>query len=122
VAENVLRIAVVTGASRGAGKGIAIALGEAGATVYVTGRSVADSDSPFGGTVSETAALVTQAGGTGIAVSVDHADDDAVAALFARFNNPRFEDMTPPDLVRGHLHRKDAATNALRPERRAVVR
>jgi NAD(P)-dependent dehydrogenase (short-subunit alcohol dehydrogenase family) len=78
-------IAVVTGASRGAGKGIAIALGAAGATVYVTGRSVAGGgESPFGGTVSETAALVTQAGGTGIAVSVDHADDDAVAALFAR--------------------------------------
>ena len=48
-------IAVVTGASRGAGKGIAVALGQAGMTVYVTGRSVADSDSPYGGTVSETA-------------------------------------------------------------------
>ncbi|HZV64816.1 MAG TPA: SDR family NAD(P)-dependent oxidoreductase [Telluria sp.] len=77
-------IAVVTGASRGAGKGIAVALGEAGATVYVTGRSIASGDSPFGGTVSETAALVTKAGGTGIAVALDHADDDAVAAFFAR--------------------------------------
>ena len=46
-------IAVVTGASRGAGKGIAIALGETGATVYVTGRSTADVDSPYGGTVTE---------------------------------------------------------------------
>ena len=46
-------IAVVTGASRGAGKGIAIALGETGATVYVTGRSTADGDSPYGGTVTE---------------------------------------------------------------------
>src|SRR5712671_4671687 len=46
-------ITVVTGASRGAGKGIAMALGAVGATVYVTGRSVADSDSPFGGTVGD---------------------------------------------------------------------
>jgi len=52
-------VAVVTGASRGAGKGIAIALGEAGATVYVTGRSQSTGDSPHGGTIAETAALVT---------------------------------------------------------------
>jgi len=77
-------IAVVTGASRGAGKGIAVALGQAGMTVYVTGRSVADSDSPYGGTVSETAALVSKAGGRGIAVAVDHADDEAVKSLFGR--------------------------------------
>src|SRR5258708_36415429 len=77
-------IAVVTGASRGAGKGIAIALGEAGATVYVTGRSVVDSDSLHGGTVSETADLVTQAGGNGVAIALDHTDDKAVAALFER--------------------------------------
>ena len=75
-------IAVVTGASRGAGKGIAIALGQAGMTVYVTGRSVAATDSPYGGTVAETAELVTQAGGKGVAVAVDHADDPAIAALF----------------------------------------
>jgi len=55
-------IAVVTGASRGAGKGIAIALGEAGATVYVTGRSV---ESSVGGTIGETAELVSRAGGKG---------------------------------------------------------
>jgi NAD(P)-dependent dehydrogenase (short-subunit alcohol dehydrogenase family) len=77
-------IAVVTGASRGAGKGIAIALGEAGATVYVTGRSTYGSESPVGGTVAETAAAVTQAGGKGIAVAVDHAVDEEVAALFTR--------------------------------------
>src|SRR5712675_2175765 len=77
-------IAVVTGASRGAVKGIAIALGEAGATVYVTGRSMADSDSLYGGTVSETADLVTQAGGNGVAIALDHTDDKAVAALFER--------------------------------------
>src|SRR6266446_5704284 len=65
-------IAVVTGASRGAGKGIAIALGETGATVYVTGRSTADGDSPYGGTVTETAGLITRAGGKGVAIALDH--------------------------------------------------
>src|SRR5882757_5539733 len=77
-------IAVVTGASRGAGKGIAIALGETGATVYVTGRSIADGDSPYGGTVTETADLIARAGGKGVAIALDHTDDEAVAALFAR--------------------------------------
>src|SRR5439155_21723136 len=78
------QVCLVTGASRGAGKGIAIALGEAGATVYVTGRSVADNDSLYGGTVSETADLVTQTGGNGVAIALDHTDDKAVAALFER--------------------------------------
>src|SRR6267143_5240977 len=77
-------IVVVTGASRGAGKGIAIALGAAGATVYVTGRSISDSDMQWGGTIHETAELVTKAGGKGVAVAVDHADDAAVAAFFDR--------------------------------------
>lgn len=77
-------VAVVTGASRGAGKGIAIALGESGATVYVTGRSRTPGDSPHGGTIAETAALVDAAGGRGIPVPVDHGDDEAVAALFAQ--------------------------------------
>jgi NAD(P)-dependent dehydrogenase (short-subunit alcohol dehydrogenase family) len=77
-------IVVVTGASRGSGKGIAVALGAAGATVYVTGRSVAGADSPYGGTVAKTARLITEAGGRGIAVAVDHADDQAVGALFDR--------------------------------------
>jgi NAD(P)-dependent dehydrogenase (short-subunit alcohol dehydrogenase family) len=76
-------IAVVTGASRGAGKGIAIALGESGATVYVTGRS-ADTSNEFGGSVFETAQAVTNAGGMGIPAIVDHADDKQVAALFER--------------------------------------
>ena len=78
------KVAVVTGASRGAGKGIAIALGAAGMTVYVTGRSLKGSDTPWGGTIGETADAVTSAGGRGIAVEVDHGDDDAVAALFER--------------------------------------
>jgi NAD(P)-dependent dehydrogenase (short-subunit alcohol dehydrogenase family) len=76
-------VAVVTGATRGAGKGIAIALGQAGMTVYVTGRSTAPADSPFGGTVQETAVQVTQAGGRGIAVVVDHNRDAEVEALFS---------------------------------------
>lgn len=80
-------IAVVTGASRGAGKGIALALGQAGMTVYVTGRSMAEDDSPFGGTVAATAKLIDEAGGEGIAVVVDHADDQAVAKLFERIQN-----------------------------------
>lgn len=76
-------IAVVTGATRGAGKGIAIALGQAGMTVYVTGRSQTGTDSPYGGSVDETADQVTQAGGKGVAVTLDHNDDAAVASLFA---------------------------------------
>jgi hypothetical protein len=83
-ASRMKMIVVVTGASRGAGKGIALALGAAGATVYVTGRSVAEGDSPYGGTVAETAQRITEVGGKGIAVAVDHDDDQAVAALFDR--------------------------------------
>lgn len=79
-------IALVTGASRGAGKGIALALGAAGATVYVTGRSLRQSDASIGGTIGETADLVTQAGGRGIAVAVDHSADEQVAGLFARIS------------------------------------
>ena len=76
------KVAVVTGASRGIGKGIALALGAAGATVYVTGRSVSAGDHSLPGTVGETAAQVTERGGQGIAVQVDHNNDDQVAALF----------------------------------------
>lgn len=75
-------VAVVTGASRGAGKGIALALGSQGATVYVTGRSQKEGDAPLPGTVFGTAEEVTRAGGQGIAVVVDHSDDAQVAALF----------------------------------------
>lgn len=69
------RVAVVTGASRGAGRGIATALGTHGWLVYVTGRSIVESG---------TADRVAAAGGVGIAVPLDHGDDDAVAGLFAR--------------------------------------
>lgn len=76
------KVAVVTGASRGVGKGIAVALGAHGATVYVTGRTVTPGSGPLPGTVGETAAEVDRRGGTGVAVQVDHADDQQVAVLF----------------------------------------
>lgn len=76
------RIVVVTGASRGAGKGIAEALGGTGATVYVTGRSQKEGDAPLPGTVFATAEEVTRRGGKGIAVVCDHSDDEQVKALF----------------------------------------
>ena len=78
------KIAIVTGASRGMGKGISLALAEQGATVYVTGRTVTPGTYPLPGTVGETAAEVDRRGGKGIAVQVDHADDEQVAALFAQ--------------------------------------
>lgn len=75
------RVVVVTGASRGAGKGITLALGETGATVYVTGRTkTANTSLP--GTVQATAEEVTARGGTGIPVICDHSDDAQVEALF----------------------------------------
>jgi NAD(P)-dependent dehydrogenase (short-subunit alcohol dehydrogenase family) len=83
-------VAVVIGASRGAGRGIAIALGSHGYTVYVTGRTQRDGESRWGGTIHDTAAAVTAAGGAGgaggkgIAVPVDHRDDEQTAALFQR--------------------------------------
>src|SRR5918993_2174556 len=80
------RVALVTGASRGAGRGIALELGAAGATVYVTGRSVAarPTTDNVPGTVADTARDVTARGGRGIAVRCDHTVDADVEALFAR--------------------------------------
>jgi NAD(P)-dependent dehydrogenase (short-subunit alcohol dehydrogenase family) len=75
-------IAIITGASRGAGLGVAHALGSHGCTVYVTGRTEQAGDSSLAGTIHEAAALVTSAGGRGIAVRVDHSDDVQVKALF----------------------------------------
>jgi NAD(P)-dependent dehydrogenase (short-subunit alcohol dehydrogenase family) len=78
------KVAVVTGASRGAGKGIAIALGMEGATVYVTGRTLTEGAAALPGTITATADAVTAAGGKGIAVACDHANDADVKALFER--------------------------------------
>ena len=78
------RVVVVTGASRGAGRGVALALGATGATVYVTGRTRREGDAPLPGTVEATAAAVTAAGGRGIAVFCDHADDQDTRRLFER--------------------------------------
>ncbi len=92
-AQTTPQVAIVTGASRGAGKGIAIALGEKGMTVYVTGRSTKTGSAigadglPLPGTVYETAQQVTDAGGKGIAVICDHSDDEQTAALFKQVEN-----------------------------------
>lgn len=77
-------IAVVTGASRGAGRGIAHALGSHGCTVYVTGRTERADQSALDGTIHETAEMVTAAGGSEIPVRVDHAEDEQTEALFDR--------------------------------------
>ena len=82
------KVALVTGATRGAGRGTAVSLGEAGATVYCTGRTTrerrSDYDRPE--TIEETAELVTAAGGTGIAVEVDHLEPAQVEALVRRID------------------------------------
>src|ERR1700722_4045548 len=81
------KVAVAAGASRGAGRGIALALGECGATVYVTARTVRGGPAPADGapgTIEETAEEVTARGGRGIAVAVDFTREADVAALFER--------------------------------------
>ncbi|GAB4514996.1 MAG: SDR family NAD(P)-dependent oxidoreductase [Anaerolineae bacterium] len=81
-----VKVALVTGASRGVGKGIALALGEAGVIVYVTGRTTSAENAavPLAGTIHETAAAITDAGGVGIALACDHRSDEQVAAVFER--------------------------------------
>ncbi len=80
------KIAVVAGATRGAGRAIAVMLGKAGATVYVTGRSVRGNPSPLkrSETIEETAEIINEQGGTGIAVKVDHTLEQEVKAFFKR--------------------------------------
>jgi NAD(P)-dependent dehydrogenase (short-subunit alcohol dehydrogenase family) len=82
-------VAVVTGASRGAGRGIALVLGERKATVYITGRSVMGAPSAAGrqGTIEDTASAVTRRGGKGVAVRCDHTVDRDVAALVERIEH-----------------------------------
>jgi NAD(P)-dependent dehydrogenase (short-subunit alcohol dehydrogenase family) len=83
------RVALVAGATRGAGRGIAVALGEAGATVYCTGRTTRERRSEYDRpeTIEETAELVTDAGGTGIAAAVDHLGAAEVEALAQRIDS-----------------------------------
>ena len=83
------RVALVTGASRGCGKGVALVLGENGWTVYLTGRSVQGQPTTLGrpGTIDDTAAQVTARGGTGIAIRCDHTDDLQVREVFDRINS-----------------------------------
>lgn len=80
------KVAVVTGASRGVGKGVALGLGEAGAKVYVTGRTTQEGTDidKLGGTVFTTAEEVTAMGGKGLAVACDHREDSQVEELFQR--------------------------------------
>src|ERR1700694_3576040 len=80
------RVALVAGATRGAGRGIARALGEAGATIYCTGRSVKGRPSRYGRpeTMNERAAMIKAAGGSAIALRVDHTSENDVKALFRR--------------------------------------
>ena len=78
------KVAVVTGASRGLGRGIALGLGEAGATVYVTGRTTGEGEAELPGSLTATAAEVTRLGGVGIVARCDHRDDKEVEQLFNR--------------------------------------
>ncbi|MDW3220730.1 MAG: SDR family NAD(P)-dependent oxidoreductase [Acidimicrobiales bacterium] len=81
------KVALVTGGSRSIGRGCAIELGAAGATVYLTGRSATEADNPLPGTVGATAAEVIEAGGDAVGLVCDHRDDDAVAAVFDRIES-----------------------------------
>lgn len=105
------RVALVAGATRGAGRGIACMLGEAGATVYCTGRSVRGrppTEGPYAGrpeTIEETAEMVSRHGGVGVAVRVDHLIETEVAALMQRIRNQQGRlDVLVNDISEGELH------------------
>ena len=99
------RVALVAGATRGAGRGVARALGEAGATVYCTGRSVKGRPSPYQRpeTIDETAAMINDAGGKAIAVRVDHSVESEVTALFRRITRAHKRVDIVADSVAGEL-------------------
>ena len=105
------RVALVAGATRGAGRGIAVMLGEAGAIVYCSGRSTRDhppADGVFAGrpeTVDDTAELVTARGGVGVAVRTDHLDEAQVAALCQRIQREQGRlDILVNDISEGEIH------------------
>ena len=124
------QIALVTGASRGAGKGIALGLAEKGMTVYVTGRSTEVGSAKgwdgttLPGTVLGTAEEITKAGGNGIAVVCDHADDAQVAALFEQIKEEQqnlrdkltemIKEMEYTALAKQDQEMTDAAANVLK--------
>jgi NAD(P)-dependent dehydrogenase (short-subunit alcohol dehydrogenase family) len=100
------KVALVAGATRGGGRGTAVALGEAGATVYCTGRTTRERRSEYDRpeTIEETAELVTAAGGDGIAVAVDHLETDQVEALVRRIDAERGRlDLLVNDIWGGEL-------------------
>lgn len=101
------KIALVAGATRGAGRGIACMLGEAGATVYCTGRSVCGNPSPYNRpeTIEETAEMVDRHGGKGIAVRVDHLVEKEVEALVQRIRDEQGRlDVLVNDISEGEQH------------------
>ena len=120
------RVALVAGATRGAGRGTAVALGEAGATVYCTGRSTRERRSEYDRpeTIEETAELVEAAGGTGIAVAVDHLEPEQVGKLVERIDA---EQRAARPARQRHLGRREAvrvehAALGARPRQRTADR
>jgi dehydrogenase/reductase SDR family protein 1 len=104
------KVALVTGASRGVGKGIALGLGEAGATVYITGRTQHEGTAPskMPGTVLQTAQEVNNLGGIGIAVPCDHRDDAQVQALFEHIRSDQSRlDILVNNIWAGYEHFTD---------------
>jgi len=104
------RVALVTGASRGVGRGIALGLGEAGATVYVTGRTVEEGKSAAAlpGTIYKTAQEVNQLGGRGVPVQCDHTNDQEVEAVFRRIQADQNRlDILVNNVCGGYEHSND---------------